>query len=243
MKIKIWLFLFLMVPLLFSADFKTLSFAAEDGVIITADLYVVHEDKNTPFIVLFHQAGFSRGEYREIAPRLNKLGFNVMAIDQRSGDGINGVENETVMDALNRDKEIEYIDALTDINSALLYAKKYFSKGILLGWGSSYSAGLILKIAGDNPVLMDGVLAFSPGEYFNPKDLVTSSVKNITASIFITSAKKEQGSWQEIYKSIPKNKVFFIPKPSGAHGSKALWKKQPDSEVYWQAVEEFLKEV
>ncbi|HIP02737.1 MAG TPA: hypothetical protein EYG75_04410, partial [Campylobacterales bacterium] len=56
--------------------------------------------------------------------------------------GVNGVENETLMDALDKDKEIEYLDALVDIKSTLLYARSHFAKGKLLGWGSSYSAGL-----------------------------------------------------------------------------------------------------
>ncbi len=240
-KIIVFLLLFFSTALL-SADFKTITFPSSDGVIITADLYTPYEDLNTPFIVLFHQAGFSRGEYREIAPRLNKLGFNCMAIDQRSGDGVNGVENETLMDALEKDKEIEYIDAIVDIKSALLYARSHFAKGKLLGWGSSYSAGLILKVAGDQPLFMNGVLAFSPGEYFKPKELVIKSAKNIKIPTFITSAKKEEKAWSDIYKAISAKKASFIPKTAGLHGSKALWNKQIDSEAYWKAVEAFLKD-
>lgn len=155
--------------------------------------------------------------------------------------GVNGVENETLMDALDKDKEIEYLDALVDLKSTLLYARSHFAKGKLLGWGSSYSAGLILKISGDKPILMEGVLAFSPGEYFNPKDLIIKSTQNIKIPTFITSAKKEEKDWSEIYNSISATKVSFLPKTVGLHGSKALWKKQLDSEVYWEAIEEFLK--
>jgi len=87
---KIVISLLFITSVLFSANFKTITFPSHEGVTITADLYITNEDKNIPFIVLFHQAGFSRGEYREIAPKLNKLGFNCMAIDQRSGDGVIG---------------------------------------------------------------------------------------------------------------------------------------------------------
>ena len=69
---------------------STIRFDASDGVSITADLYLAHADLNKPLIVLCHQAGWSRGEYREIAPKLNALGFNCIAIDQRSGGSING---------------------------------------------------------------------------------------------------------------------------------------------------------
>ena len=39
------------------------------------------------FIVMFHQAGWSRGEYREIAPKLVAKGYRVLAVDQRAGRG------------------------------------------------------------------------------------------------------------------------------------------------------------
>ena len=133
MKYKIIGFVLLFQAALFSADFKTIVFDASDGVTITADLYMPHADKKHPFIVLFHQAASSRGEYREIAPKLAKLGFNSIAIDQRSGDGINNVDNETVMDALEKDKGIEYLDALVDLKSAIVYVKKHYAKGKVLG--------------------------------------------------------------------------------------------------------------
>ena len=45
--------------------FKKIVFNSEDGLEITADLYLKN-DESTPFIVLCHQAGGSRGEYQEI---------------------------------------------------------------------------------------------------------------------------------------------------------------------------------
>ncbi|MCK5453881.1 MAG: hypothetical protein KAJ16_05940, partial [Calditrichia bacterium] len=85
--------LLILIPLsIISAE--TITFPSQDGLPITADLYIVH-GKEAPFILLFHQAGFSRGEYLNIAPVLNELGFNAMAIDQRSGKEVNGIVNET----------------------------------------------------------------------------------------------------------------------------------------------------
>ena len=43
-----------------AAEPTQVEFPSEDGVIITADLYAAHVDPKTPFIVLFHQAGWSR---------------------------------------------------------------------------------------------------------------------------------------------------------------------------------------
>ena len=55
---------------------EALSFKAVDGLVVSADVYREVADENASWIVLAHQAGASRGEYREIAPRLSKLGFN-----------------------------------------------------------------------------------------------------------------------------------------------------------------------
>jgi len=73
---------------------EKIEFKSKDGLTVTADLYMVHK-KSAPLILLFHQAGWSRGAYVEIAPKLNKRGFNCMAVDLRSGQKVNGVENAT----------------------------------------------------------------------------------------------------------------------------------------------------
>ena len=101
---------------------ETINFKADDGITVTADLYMEHES-DAPFIILYHQAGYSRGEYREIAPKLNALGFNCMAVDQRSGDQVNGVINQTHKEALAANKPTKYLDALPDIEAAYLYVK------------------------------------------------------------------------------------------------------------------------
>ncbi len=240
--------LFLANPLATSAQepsFTTIEFPSLDGLAITADLYQAHDDPATPFIVLCHQAGWSRGEYREIAPRLNKMGFNCMAIDQRSGGEVNGVPNETAKRAEKQGKSTTYLDAEQDIIAALKRAKDQHQGKIIL-WGSSYSAALSLRIAGEHPDLVDAVLAFAPGEYFarfgKPDDWVTQSASKIKVPVFITSAKEEYPRWRSIYEAIPStHKVKFVPSTPGNHGSRALWKKFDDSDEYWAAVTPFLE--
>lgn len=224
--------------------YKPISFTSEDGLEISADLYAPHEAKDTPFIVLCHQAGWSRGEYREIAPKLNKLGFNCMAIDQRSGGGINDVANETLARAQKADKDTQFLDAQQDIVAALNHARKERATGKVILWGSSYSAALSLVIAGENNDLVDGVMAFAPGEYFvrfgKPKNWVQASASKIADPCFITSAKNEWGRWQAIFESIPQEKQKFVPDTAGNHGSRALWEKFDDHPAYWASVEKFL---
>ncbi len=225
---------------------ETIQFSSKDELAITADAYIAHP-KEAPFIVLFHQASWSRGEYLEIAPQLNQMGFNCMAIDQRSGDQINGLVNETKKRATAAGKQTDYLDALGDMYSAIAYAKKHYSTGKMIIWGSSYSASLSLKIAGDAKEKIDAVLAFAPGEYFKkPSEkaiTIKSSAKNIQIPTFITSAKNEKDNWWEIYQSInTSTKKYYLPKTQGSHGSRALWKKFPHSESYWTATKIFLKQ-
>lgn len=222
------------------------AFGSADGLQVTADLYFAKDsDTETPLIVLCHQAGWSRGEYREIAPKLNTLGFNCVAIDQRSGGTINKVANLTHMKAVAQSKTANFVTAEQDIVAAVKWVKaKHEAKTVLL-WGSSYSAALVLRIAGENPDLVDGVLAFAPGEYFTrfdkPKDWIATSAKGITVPVFVTSAKREAKNWAAIFEAIPgESKTKFLPETAGNHGSRALWSEFSDSDAYWASVKEFL---
>ncbi|MDF1672231.1 MAG: hypothetical protein P1U41_01915, partial [Vicingaceae bacterium] len=120
MRILISLFVLVFSVSVFAQ--KTVSFKAKDGLEITADLYLTKDDK-APIIILFHQAGWSRGEYKEIAPKLNKLGFNCMAVDQRSGGDVNEIDNETFKRAEKKGLPTTYVDAIPDLNAAIDYVK------------------------------------------------------------------------------------------------------------------------
>jgi len=224
---------------------STLSFPSKDGLQITVDTYITSIDKR-PLIVLFHQAGWSRGEYLEIAPKLNKLGFNALAVDLRSGGKVNGVLNQTAKRALKAGKGTTYLNALQDVEASLLFARKLVgNKTKVIAWGSSYSAALVLKVAGEKPDLANAVLAFSPGEYFKKSgksaDWIQQSAKLYTRPVFITSAKAEKKRWKPIFDAIKsKKKSSFVPKTKGNHGSRALWKRYDDSDDYWLAVSKFL---
>jgi dienelactone hydrolase len=235
--------LIFLLPLFLAFAREKITFPSGDGLEITADVYVVHE-KTAPLIVLFHRAGWSRGEYREIAPKLNNLGFNCMAIDQRSGEEVKGVRNETAQRAEEAEKSSTYLDALQDVEAAIAYAKEHYAKGKLIVWGSSYSASLVLKITGDHLDWIDGVLAFAPGEYFSRYGkgaaFIQENAGNITVPVFITSARGEKDKWWSIYEAISAPKEYFLPESGGVHGSEALWEKTGESKAYWAATEKFL---
>ena len=182
-----------------------------------------------------------------IAPELNALGFNALAVDQRIGDSFNAITNETANRFGAVGKSGAYVEALPDMEAAIKYARKNYAKGKLLIWGSSYSASLVLKIAGDNPGLADGVLAFSPGEYFGNlgkgPSYISESARKIVVPVFITSSHNEKSQWFSIFESIPgEMKTYFLPPSDGAHGSSALFEYYDTSQDYWKAVKDFLKQ-
>jgi dienelactone hydrolase len=223
---------------------ETIQFPAEDGLLVTADLYQWH-DEDAPFIVLFHQAGWSRGEYKEIAPKLGELGYNCLAVDQRSGKGVNKVDNETFKLAKSKKMPTGFVDALADMRAALRLVESRYPDAKRIAWGSSYSSALVLVLAGEEPELMDAVLSFSPGEYFarfgKSKSYVKEAAAKMKAPVFITSAKDEHKSWKAIFEAIEvEQKTSFLPTTKGNHGSRALWAKHKDAEAYWTAVEQFL---
>lgn len=226
---------------------EVITFPSADGVTITADLYAPH-GKEAPLILLFHQANWSRGEYLEIAPRLNQLGYNCLAVDLRSGGTINNVPNQTKSAALSKLKGTEYHDALPDMIAAVEYADRHLAEGKLILWGSSYSSSLALKVGADMPDKVDAILAFSPGEYFTsqgkPRDYITSSMYELTQPVFFTSAHNEKSNWWGMYVAVSgSTKSYFWPATTGNHGSRALWSKFPDSKDYWEAVKTFLEGV
>lgn len=233
---------FLIFP--FQNEVKKIEFPSSDGIQITADVYAPH-DQAAPFIVLFHQAGWSRGAYLEIAPKLNAMGFNCMAVDLRSGGSINEINNETHQRAKEAGLPTKYVNTYQDIEAAVAYAKAHLAKGKLIIWGSSYSSALVLAYAGEHQNV-DGVLSFSPGEYFTGQGksntYITEAAAKILIPVFITSAKGEKKSWSGIYDAIPsEQKTYFLPETKGNHGSRALWEKMDDSDAYWTAVDDFLK--
>jgi dienelactone hydrolase len=219
---------------------ETISFPSLDGLPITANLYLA--DEKFPFIILCHQAGYNKSEYAETALKLNKNGFNCLAIDQRSGGKVDDTENETYKLAVQKKLRTTYLDAEPDIIAAVNYvAEKYKQPVVLLG--SSYSASLALKVGTENDKVK-AIIAFSPGEYFGEKLNLTSCIKELKKPVFVTSSKEEAPDVASIMKGVTSEiKIQFIPKEEGVHGASALMEKTPNNKEYWDALLEFLNKI
>ena len=224
--------------------FRSIDFPTAGGIQGRADLYATKNESAT-LILLFHQAGWSRGEYREIAPKLVKAGYGVMAVDLRSGGAVNGVRNETHYRATKMGLARTYLNAYVDMEAALSYARQELKAERIVVWGSSYSASLVFRLAAEHPEGVVGVMAFSPGEYFKKEgaDYVRAFAKRVTKPLFVTSSKKERQAVKPIFDASPaKKKILFTPASMGQHGSRALWGKWSDHDVYWASVNGFLEE-
>lgn len=219
---------------------ETILIPSLDGLDITADLYLI--DETSPIILLFHRAGWSRGEYLEIAPRLNELGYNAMAIDARSGYSIKGVRNKTYKRAWDNRVGTKYTDAAVDVEATIQYAKDELGYDNIITWGSSYSAALVVAISQDYSDTIKAVLAFAPGEYFELENkTITEYAKELTLPVFITGSKAEKEIYSPIFNAISsKEKVCFVPEEDGYHGSEALWEGSSGNKEYWNAVTSFL---
>jgi dienelactone hydrolase len=220
---------------------KTITFPSLDGLTVTADLY--ESKKTDPYIVLFHQARFSRGEYKETAEKLLKLGYNCLAVDLRSGGEVNFVKNKTAEAAIAKGLPVEYMDAKQDMQAAIEYAFKQSKKPVVI-FGSSYSASLSLLLAKENKHI-NAVIVFSPGEYFEKENMIRDTIRGLSKPIFAASSSTEFPYMKELFSKVDQNNLtLFSPsKGKGDHGSKVLWTGGADSKEYWLSLMMFFDQI
>ncbi len=242
MSSKTAVFSFVSLFLYCAAGAQTiLNFRADDGLEVVADKYFVSD--TLPWILMFHQAGSSRGEFREIAPKLCRLGYNGLAVDLRHGKEINFVSNETAVTAQADNYPRTMADAMTDMEAAVGWVTGRSDKPAVL-FGSSFSASLALILATDNPAA-GAVIAFSPGEFFGRPDLVQNAVSNLEIPVFLASTKREYPYVKELCSGIANEyKTLFTPaETDGTHGARALWESEESSREYWLGLLMFFKRI
>ncbi|CAG5085729.1 alpha/beta hydrolase [Parvicella tangerina] len=224
---------------LYENEVQHITFPSKDSVTIFADIY---QGKTKQVkLLLCHQAGYSRGAYKETGILLSKLGFNAMAMDQRSGESAKKVPNLTYQEANQKGLSTEYMDAKQDIEAAIDYLYEHNDNKPIVILGSSYSASLCLLIGSKNPKVK-AIAAFSPGEYLEGISL-KDSLDSIQKPLFITSSKLEIPQTTQLISGIDTTYVtHFKPSVEGVHGARALWKDTEGHKAYWNAFLKFLKE-
>lgn len=217
-------------------------FFANDSLKLYGDLHVL--DKKKPIILLFHQAGANaKGEYSTIIPVLLKEGFNVFAVDQRTGGQTFGNYNRTVAEIpANR---FGYCDAYPDLEAALKYVYDTGFTGKKIVWGSSYSAALVIKLGFENSDKIDGVLAFSPASGAPMKGCDPNEYfEKIKTPMFVLRPKREM-EYESVKTQFELAKKYnhqvYIAE-NGVHGSSMLVESRTKStnDQTWKAVTDFL---
>lgn len=219
----------------------TLQLKAADGVTVFGREYPASGGPAKAVILLFHQAGSSKDEYAGIAPRLAGAGYTALAIDQRSGGTLFG-PNETVAKL---GHSTDYREAMRDLQAAIDWGVDQKRPVIL--WGSSYSAALVFPAAVGNAGKVNGLLAFSPGEYLADKTLVAKAGSRLTIPTYLTSSPDagEIAATSAIAGAVPDGLATrYVPKV-GVHGAATLIaaKNPKGAETNWQPVLAFLDKV
>jgi len=201
-----------------------LAFAGEPVVLHSSDAVAVHgtltqaAPHNDKVLLLFHQASASRHEYDSLIAGFNKLGYDTLAIDQRSGGDLFGGHNETVQ-ALG--KSADYLDAAPDLDAALAWARaQHYDK--IVAVGSSYSSSLVILLAARHPPGLTAIASFSPGEYFDDKNLIKNAAAKVTIPFYITTGPDEADHVTEVLSKAHGSNIVHYQPHAGVHGASTL---------------------
>lgn len=220
-------------------------FKTSDGVTIYANYYPA-KASSQPMILLFHQAHSNRYEYSSIAPHLEALGFSCLATDQRFGGTMFGEDNETdahMSKAAAQSRNVAGYEA--DLEAALAWAHAKDPQRKVILWGSSYSASLVFVLAAKHPAEVAGVLAFSPGEYFEDHPtLIENAAKKVRVPVFITSENSTDAvaNATKIFDAVASTHKVHYSAKYAVHGSSTLLEDRnpKGAAVTWQVVMKFL---
>ncbi|GAB3673456.1 alpha/beta hydrolase [Salinisphaera aquimarina] len=215
----------------------SMRFKAADGAAVYATLSKAPQDTHA-VALLFHQAGANRHEYDSIAPRLNTLGFDTLAVDQRAVGRKFGGDNETVA---RRGASGSYDEAYADLEGALDWAQAQ-GYDTIVAVGSSYSASLSLQLAAEHGDALSAVAVFSPGEYFDDTDRVKNAVADIDIPLYITTDPAEENRVDEVLERADSAAVVRYKPEDGVHGASTL---DPDRDpaghkANWQSFSAFM---
>jgi len=231
----------------------TLTFDTEDGITITADLYKIHDE--APCVILFHKDDSSRGEYHMIAPLLNDIGFNCLAVDLRLGWESNGVLNSTYAGAIAQWRYVDVFsneeafvgalpDVLIDLMTAVVYARYELKAETVVIMGSGYSATLALVLASEFPEVIDGVMSLSPSNLVIDGKTIEDYATAINGPVLIT-VQLESGLKDEIeaiFERIPSEEKYLVI--TDEHATDALAYENADTAAFenpvWRPVIDFL---
>ena len=217
---------------------------ASDTLKVTADAYRATNPRGC--VLMVHQSGSSRGEFRTIAPELVKIGFTVLAIDGRWGrrDYWNAVWNETArrygtIEVMDR-KDTEAMKKIVSTNDIVAGAEWLTADGCrsIVVWGSSIHANAVLQLAASGADRVSAVVAFSPGDYRGrfAEGEMRAIAERVRVPTFIAIAADEEDVASPVFSGIAPERLTLY-RSTGRHGSAILF----EDPLAWKAVKEFLQ--
>jgi|GEM_PF-166147 len=244
--------------------FETITRTLADKVVMTADLFRVptidEKAPPKPVLVCFHMTRSSRGEYRTLAPQFVERGFNVLAVDLRSGgagekgDRRTGERSGTMNETWKSAKTVlghdpVYVEAYPDIGAAVDWAHELFPESRIGIVGSSYSASFVLVYAAEHPTKVDAVVSMSPGEYMLPDFVIADKIRKLVVPTYITCGNTPADSNQAkpVAQAIQNRKrlITFWPEDHGVigdHGSRTLnVKVEASQKKQWEMLDKALE--
>jgi len=214
------------------------SFLASDSLLVSADLY--QSRKSNPFIVLFHEEQSCKGEFDSIVSRFIKMNYNCLAVDLRSGDNLGFLKNETAIRAKEGGYSTSLTSAALDMTAAINYIFLLSSKKVNI-YGSGSSASLALIVGRDNENVK-AIVAFSPGEYFEPEYNLKTILTNYPKPLFVGCTALEYTYFSDIEGFPGTDKVLFKPASGeGMRGTRALLRENLSRDEYWLSLLIFFK--
>jgi len=225
---------------------EEVQFTAADGVRVFADVYRSGDGASAPVILLFHQAGGdARGEYTGIATRLLANGYNVVAVDLRSGGDRFGGVNRTLAHLERQD--YGYCEVYPDLHAALDYTRHAGFDGPLAAWGSSYSAALVFELAARNAAQVNAVLAFSPASGAPLAACPLQHYLDVLAAPALALRPQSEADVESVQAQIRELAAYGVPTyiaNPGVHGASMLDAARvgASTEATWSVVLQFLAE-
>ena len=100
-------------------------------------------------------------------------------------------------------------------------------------------------IVGKNNKRVNAVVAFSPGEYFEPEISVKHALQDFDKPLFVSASENEYSYILEMLNFTPENTRTIYKHNEGneSHGAKVLWESSKSSKECWLELIMFFRKI
>jgi esterase/lipase len=201
---------------------QKVSFTTEDGIKISANYWPSKSDKG---VVLLHMLGRTKETWASFPEKLNKAGFNAIAIDMRGHGESKGRDFRSFTTQ-------QWINALKDIKAAKEFlAKKGVDANSTYLIGGSIGANLSLNYAAQDNSIKKIVL-LSPG--LDYRGVITMpSMQKYNGAVFLAASSEDVQSFdgtKQLY-GLAKGGKEIKEFDNAGHGTNMLGKNNLDEDI------------